>query len=49
VGQTCVRFNLVMDTTRDTTEVVNALRAWAAARRGATVTGTSPIVVRNCG
>ena len=47
-AQTCVRANIVMDTTRDTTELVNALRVWARAHRGATVTGTSPVTLTRC-
>ena len=48
-ARTCVRWHIVMDTTRDTTEVINALRTWAAGSPGATVRGTSPVVVTSCG
>jgi len=47
-AKTCVRFNVVMDTAQDSTELVSALRTWAASNPGATVRGTSPVVVTNC-
>ena len=47
-ARTCVRFNLIMDSARDTTEAASALRAWAAAQPSATVRGTAPIVVTSC-
>lgn len=47
-GRTCVRTNLVMDTPRDTTELIAALGAWATRNPGASVTGTGPVVVTNC-
>jgi hypothetical protein len=47
-GRTCVRTNFVMDTPRDTTELSAALRAWASRNPGATVSGTSTVVVTNC-
>ena len=47
-AQTCVRANIVMDSTRDTTELVNALRTWARTVGGATVTGTRPVSVTRC-
>lgn len=46
--QTCVRANIVMDTSRDTTELVNALRVWARTHGGAAVNGTSPVTVTRC-
>lgn len=46
--RTCVRLNVVMDTDRDTDELVVALRSWTADHAGATVTGTDPVVVTNC-
>ena len=49
-AQTCVRANIVMDSSRDTTELVNALRTWArAVGGGATVSGTRPVTVTRCG
>jgi len=47
-SQTCVRWNIVMDTDRDTTELLAALRPWTAAHAQATVTGTNPVVLTNC-
>lgn len=47
-ARTCVRATIVMDTTRDTTELVNALRVWARAHGGATVQGTSPVTINRC-
>jgi len=47
-SRTCVRFNVVMDTSQDTAELLSALRAWTAAHPGATVRGASPVTVTNC-
>lgn len=47
-GRTCVRTNFVMDTPRDMTELVSALRAWTSRNPGSTVTGTATVVVTNC-
>lgn len=47
-GRVCVRFNIVTDTARDMTELVSALRSWAAANPGATVRGSDPVAVTNC-
>ncbi len=44
-GRTCLRWNLVMDTASDTTELVAALRAFTARNRGARVESTDPVVV----
>ncbi|MDQ3980047.1 MAG: hypothetical protein M3314_10915, partial [Actinomycetota bacterium] len=46
---TCLRWNLLMDTARDTSEVLAALGAWARTRRGASVRGGDPVVVTSCG
>lgn len=47
-AQTCVRATIVMDTTRDTTEVVNALRVWARTHGAATVQGTTAVTISRC-
>ena len=47
--QTCLRWNLVMDTAGDANEVVTALRKWVAVKRGASVAGSDPVVVTSCG
>jgi len=47
-AKTCVRFNVVMDTAQDTTELLSGLRNWAANNPGATVRGTGPVAVTNC-
>ena len=48
-ARSCLRWNLVMDTARDTNEALAALRAWAGDHRGASVRGLDPIVVTSCG
>jgi hypothetical protein len=48
-GATCVRWDIVMDTARDTAEILAGLRAWAGTRPSATVRGTDPVVVTSCG
>ena len=48
-SRTCLRWSLVMDTPRDTDEVVAALRAWVARRPGASVRGVDPVVLTSCG
>ena len=47
-AQTCVRWNIVMDTDRDTDQLLAALRSWTVSHRQATVTGTTPVVLTNC-
>lgn len=47
--KTCVRDNLVMDTSHDTDEVLSALQQWASKWGGVTVTGRSPITITACG
>jgi hypothetical protein len=48
-GQTCVRVAMVMDTPTDTSQVLNALRKYAATRRGVTISGSGPVTVTSCG
>jgi hypothetical protein len=48
-ARTCVRWNVVMDTGRDTDEVAAALRRWVARNQGASVRGSDPVVVTSCG
>jgi hypothetical protein len=45
---TCVRDNVVMDTQRDTDELLSSLKKWAAKYPGVTVTGRSPITITSC-
>jgi len=47
--RTCIRANIQMDTPGDTADLVSALQAWAAKHPGATVTGSDPIQITNCG
>lgn len=47
--RTCIRVNIQMDTPADTTSLVKVLKAWAAQHPGATVSGTDPIEIANCG
>ena len=47
-GRTCVRWNVVMDTDRDTDELLLVLRSWAEDHAGATVGGTNPVILTNC-
>lgn len=47
-NQTCIRWDIVMDTSTDTTELVAALQAWANGQPGSTVTQNGPIEVTNC-
>jgi hypothetical protein len=47
-NRTCVRLNVVMDSDRDTDELLVALRSWTADHAGAAVTGTDPVTLVNC-
>jgi len=47
-AQTCVRATVVMDTARDTTELLDALRAWGQAHGGASIQGTGPVTFTRC-
>ncbi|MFN2504041.1 MAG: hypothetical protein ABR540_07405, partial [Acidimicrobiales bacterium] len=47
--RTCVRRNIMMDTSQDTTEVVGALRAWVRSNPGATLRGSDPVELTSCG
>jgi hypothetical protein len=48
-GRTCVRDSFVMDTSADNSELLSALRRWASARSGVTISGTGPILLTSCG
>ena len=48
-SQSCIRDNVVMDTSNDNAELFAALQVWAAHRKGVTVTGTGPITLTACG
>jgi hypothetical protein len=48
-GRTCIRTRILMDTARETAELLAALREYVAAREGASVTGTKPVVLTTCG
>jgi len=47
--RTCIRVNIQMDTPADTAELTDALRPWEAKHPGATVSGTDPVQIANCG
>lgn len=47
-AQTCVRLAITMDTPEKTTEMGQALAAWAQNTPGATVTGQGPFTVTRC-
>ena len=47
--QSCVRDTMVMDTPADTNQLVSALRAYAATRKGVGVSGAGPVVLTSCG
>ncbi len=47
-ARVCVRINLVMDSGRDTTEAVSALRLWARGQPAATVEASNPVTVTAC-
>jgi len=48
-NRTCIRANIQMDTPADTAQLIETLQAWAAQHPGATVSGTDPIEIANCG
>ncbi len=47
-NQTCIRWDIEMDTSADTAELVAALQRWAAGQPGSTVSRNGPIEVTNC-
>ncbi len=48
-NRTCIRANIAMDTSADTAELLETLQAWAAQHPGASVSGSGPLQITNCG